>query len=200
MIRPLNRTYHGRSGAPVAERLDERIFTLTYFQDCMACTFCHDKCCSYGCDIDAENVVRLEAEGAALAAFAGSSADQWFRADAWKTDSDAVGGAYTRTAVVNGACIFLNRNGRGCLIHSYALAAGRDPRDLKPMTCSVFPVVVDHGLVRPSYELLEPDLICIGPGMTAYRSARNDLGYYFGGELVAELDGVEGNVLGLNGR
>lgn len=191
MIRPLSRSYRALGGAPLLERLDDRIFTLTYFQDCMACTFCHDKCCSYGCDIDAENVARLKAEGHGLETYVGSTADHWFRADAWQTDSDAVGGAYTRTSVANGACVFLNRRGRGCMIHSYALANGRDPRELKPMTCSVFPVVVDHGLLRPSYELLEPDLICIGPGMTAYRSARADLTHYFGADLVAELDNAE---------
>lgn len=196
MIRPFSRTYLGRDGAPIVERWDERIFTLSYFHDCMGCTFCHDTCCSYGCDIDRENVARLENEGAALAAFVGSPAQTWFRADAWRNDNDAVGGAYTRTAVTNGACVFLNRKGRGCLIHSYALSSGRDPRILKPMVCSMFPVVVDHGLLRPSYELLEPDLICFGQGKTAYRSARDDIAHYFGMSMVAELDGAEAEALG----
>lgn len=191
MPRQLSRTYHGREGAPFAAELDERIFTLTYFQDCMACTFCHDRCCSYGCDIDVLNIERLKAEGPALETYVGSKSSEWFAEDRIIADFDAVGGGYSRTRVRDGACVFLDRKGRGCRIHAYALQRGREVRELKPMTCTVFPVTVDHGLVRPSYELIAPDLICAGPGMTAYRAARDDLGYYFGVALVAELDAPE---------
>ena len=195
MPRPLSRTYLGRGGAPFAALLDERIFTLTYFQDCMACTFCHDRCCSYGCDVDVLNIERLKAEGLALETIIGSTSDEWFQEDLITADIDAVGGGYTRTRVKDGACVFLDRQGRGCRIHSYALKRGREVRELKPMTCTVFPVTVDHGLVRPSYELIAPDLICAGPGMTAYRAARDDLGYYFGDALLLELDAIECEVM-----
>jgi hypothetical protein len=60
------------------------------------------------------------------------------------------------------------------------------------MSCSVFPLMVDHGLVQPM--LLEHDLVCAGPGMTAYRAARDDLAWYFGEDFVTEIDGIEEEV------
>lgn len=196
MIREFSRDYVSRGDAPVARRFDDTIFTATYYQDCMGCTFCHDVCCSFGADIDVDNIGRLLAEGTALEQFVGSKAAEWFRTDCQQVDADSAGGAYTRTEVKDGRCVFLNRNGRGCLIHSYALQRGSEVRELKPMVCSVFPVTVDHGTLRPSVELRQRDLICVGPGMTAYRAARADLEWYFGADFVGELDGFERQVVG----
>ncbi len=72
MIREFSRAYVSRGDAPVARRFDDTIFTATYYQDCMGCTFCHDVCCSFGADIDVDNIGRLLAEGTALEQFVGS--------------------------------------------------------------------------------------------------------------------------------
>jgi hypothetical protein len=42
----------------------------------------------------------------------------------------------------NEECIFLQPGGRGCYLHGHALATGRDPLELKPYICSLYPVVV----------------------------------------------------------
>jgi Fe-S-cluster containining protein len=188
----LSRTYRARGGAPSAARVDERVFTFGYYQDCMGCKFCQDWCCSWGCDVDLGSVSRLETEGDALERHVGSPSRDWFLQECPTAESDAVGGGYLRTAVRDGACVFLNRRGRGCLIHGYALAHGLAVREFKPMCCSLFPLTVDQGLVRPM--LLEHDLVCTGPGMTAYRAARDDLAWYFGEDFVTELDGIEEQV------
>ena len=191
MQKRLSRAYPSRFGAPVVETVDARIFTLTYYQDCMACTFCRDWCCSWGADIDIANAARLEAEGAALVAFTGVAADDWLLPEPPLPDAESPGGAYTRTAARDGACVFLDRKGRGCRIHAYALEMRREPRDLKPMVCTLFPVVIGQGLMRPASELIEGALVCAGPGGTAYAAARDGIGHYFGPELVRELDALE---------
>jgi hypothetical protein len=48
------------------------------------------------------------------------------------------------------------------------------------------------GALLCSDELHDASLICAGEGPTAYAMARSELEFYFGGELVAELDALAG--------
>lgn len=52
------------------------------------------------------------------------------------------------TAVVNGACVFLNRpgfaEGAGCAIHLAAVAAELEPLEWKPEVCWQLPIRVEH--------------------------------------------------------
>jgi Fe-S-cluster containining protein len=156
---------------------------------CMKCDFCHDSCCGYGCDVDVTNVARLEADAEALEAFVGVRRTDWFKGT-FHGDREYPGGRYTRTRVVDGSCVFLNRQGRGCLIHSYCLEKGLDFHTLKPLVCSLFPLSFSDGLLFPSAEILDNTLQCIDLGPTLYEGARNDVGYYFGPELLTELDAL----------
>ncbi len=57
----------------------------------------------------------------------------------------------TRTRVVEGACVFLNRpgfaGGGGCALHIAAVAAGDSPTEWKPSVCWQLPLRVDWALV-----------------------------------------------------
>jgi hypothetical protein len=86
------------------------------------------------------------------------------------------------------ACVFLDPVGRGCRIHRFALERGIDVHDIKPMICLMFPVLFEHGELRPAIEFEDHDIVCEGPGESLYESSRHELLYYFGPELVAELD------------
>jgi Fe-S-cluster containining protein len=187
MITALSRPYASRDGVPVVTHVDTDIFVRTYFMHCMQCDFCHDSCCGHGADIDANNVCRLEAHAGALEGYVGVGRDAWFR-PTYNEDVEYPGSRYTRTRVVNGSCVFLNRQGRGCLIHRYCMEQGLDFHDLKPLVCSLFPLSFDEGLLFPSAEILDNSLECLDAGPTLYRGARGDVHYYFGPELVAELD------------
>ena len=109
----------------------------------------------------------------------------------YRLDADYPGGRYTRTRVVDGSCVFLNRTGRGCLLHRFALERGIQIQTIKPMACNMFPVHCENGVLIPPLEIEDRTLVCHGPGPTLYRSARNDLAYYFGPDLIAELDALE---------
>ncbi|QQG36792.1 MAG: hypothetical protein HYS17_03205 [Micavibrio aeruginosavorus] len=187
MIIPLDKPYPSILGAPVIDRVDSAIFSRRYFAHCMACGFCGDSCCQYGVDIDIENVGRIMDVADRLEPFAGSRRDQWFE-NGYEDDPYFPGGKVTRTQVKNGACVFLNRKGRGCLLHSFALQEGINPNDLKPLVSAIFPVTFDAGCLCPSDEILDNELICRDLGSCLYEGARADLGYYFGTEFVAVLD------------
>ena len=205
---PLSRPYTCRFGAPVLDRVDPRIFTLTYFGVCMDCTFCKDACCQYGADTEMPRVAALERYQTELEAYLGVPRSGWFREDPEDfgvlPEAEYPGGAYTRTQVVDlpegrsphteWACVFLDPTpgARGCRIHRFALERGIDVHDIKPMVCLLFPASFKEGELIPAYEFeLEDELVCQGPGPTIYRSSRADIEWYFGPDLVAELDEME---------
>jgi hypothetical protein len=194
VIRALSRSYACRWGVPVIDRVDTAIFVRTYFVRCMQCNYCHDSCCAYGADVDAENVARIEARADDIARFAGIPAAHFWTGD-WTRDAEAPGGKTTRTAVADGACVFRSRRGRGCALHSYAVDRGIDYHLLKPMVSSLFPITWDHGLLHPSTEIRDGTLQCIDDGPSLYTGVRGEIDWYFGGRLVAELDAIQGAVL-----
>lgn len=189
-IVPLSRSYSVRGGAPHVDRVDTDIFRLQYFAACMDCSFCHDVCCQFGVDVDEANVERLLAIADRLEPVVGYPRSQWFT-DAPKGDPDFPSGAYRRTRVVDGACVFRARTARGCLIHSFAIAEGVDFHDIKPLVSALFPLTFDGGLLKGSTEAVDRSLACSGPGPTLYRGARGDAAHYFGPALIAELDAIE---------
>src|SRR5262245_6696393 len=190
MIVNLARPHTGRSGLPVVDRVDTRIFHETFFSACMECSFCFDSCCQYGATVEAPTVEAIRQRADDLEAYIGVPRERWFE-ETFLADADYPGGRYTRTRVVDGSCVFLNRTGRGCLLHRFALEKGVPVPAIKPMACNMFPVLWEDGVLIPPLEVQDRTLVCHGQGPTLYRSARNDLLHYFGPELVAELDALE---------
>jgi hypothetical protein len=190
MIKELRRAYPSRYGTPTITHVSTAIFTKTYFAHCMACNFCHDSCCSYGVDVGADEIVRLESYGDALGRYIGIPRTEWFTRE-HSPDAEFPGGSCARTQVVDGACVFLNRSGRGCWIHSFCLEQGLDFHELKPMVSCLFPITFDNGLLLPSDDVEDNSLICLSSGVNLYRGVRNDLSYYFGEAFVSELDELE---------
>ncbi len=186
---PLSRDYPCRGSGPVLRAVDRSIFILRYFQPCMGCGFCRDSCCTWGVDIDLGNVSRLKALPQDFKALVSVPETEWFTHDVVQ-DVEFPGGAHVRTAIVDGACVFRNRAGRGCLIHSYALGNGLDYHDIKPLVSTLFPVTFERGVLAPAGDLADGSLICAGAGLTLYQGAREELRYYFGDPLIAELDAL----------
>ena len=153
----------------------------------MGCSFCADACCTHGVDVSVVERDRILARADELAPLVRAPRDRWF-VDAVTDDEDFPGGSATRTAVVDGACVFLRRDQRGCIIHGALLAAGEDYHALKPMVSTLFPVTFGGGALLCSEELHDGSLVCAGDGPSAYEMARSELAFYFGPEFVAELD------------
>lgn len=186
----LSTAYPCRYGAPVVAAVDPGIFTRRYFTHCLECTFCHDACCVYGVDYDWRVRENLEAHAGALETFTGIPKHRWF-AESGTADATMPGGGSIRTATEAGACVFLNREARGCRIHAYALAAGVDYHDLKSIVDCLFPLTWEGQELVLSEEVLDSSLICLDTGPTVYRGVREELRFYFGDRLVVELDGIE---------
>jgi hypothetical protein len=99
-------------------------------------------CCSLGAELDGMD------EALTLAANADALSPDLFQFHA----EAAAGGVFRdeardATRVVDGACIFLNRQGfaggAGCALHLAAVWAGESPIDWKPSVCWQLPIKVD---------------------------------------------------------
>ena len=180
---------HPIRGVSEIQQVDSDIFTLRYFQDCMRCDFCHDSCCRWGADVAVPERDRILAQADDLKARVPHPLEQWFTTEV-AYDPEYEGGAYVRTRAVDGRCVFLDRQGRGCLLHAHALATHQDYHPIKPMVCWLFPVIFDRGVLRPNFDVRD-GLVCIDRGPTLYRSSRGELERRFGQRLISELDGIE---------
>lgn len=185
----LARSYRARGGAPVIRRVDPAIFGARYHARCLACTFCRDACCDHGVDVDIATVGRILAQARTIESKVGLPSREWFDGTIVE-DVDAPGGAMLRTRVEGGGCVFRSRAGRGCLLHAYALETDQDYHEFKPMVSALFPLTFCEGLLCLSDELVDGTLVCAGEGPTAYEAVRDELLYYFGPDMVAELDGL----------
>ncbi|HEV7960286.1 MAG TPA: hypothetical protein VGP01_04600 [Rhizomicrobium sp.] len=186
----LTRAYACVMGGPVLTTVNPAIFSLRYFTHCLDCGFCGDACCDHGVDVDLGNAARLKALPADFHDLIGAPDSEWF-ADGVTLDPEFPGGAYRRTAVRGGTCIFRNPAGRGCAIHAYCLTHKLDYHQFKPMVSVLFPVTFEQGVLTASGEAADGSLICAGQGPSLYDGARNEIAYCFGPELVAELDGLK---------
>ncbi|HXQ30220.1 MAG TPA: hypothetical protein VN848_13240 [Gemmatimonadales bacterium] len=186
----LPRPFVSRYGVPVLTSVESVIFQRRYFTDCMACSFCHDWCCSHGVDVDLAHLRVIKAHAPALAAYTGIPRRQWFRRTITR-DNEMPGGGSVRTRVTNGACVFLDRAGRGCRIHAFCLERGLDYHELKPIVDCLFPLTFADGTLTTAPEVDDNSLVCLDTGPTLYRGLRGELEYYFGTDLVHTLDGIE---------
>lgn len=176
-----------RDGAPVVREVDSAIFHRRYFGHCFGCTWCNDSCCDHGVDLAVVERDRILARAGELEPLLGVPRERWF-IETISSDEDFPGGLATRTAVVNGTCVFRIAGARGCALHAFALERNEDYHAIKPMVSSLFPVTFGGGAIVCSEELVDETLVCGGAGPTAYGMARAELRHYFGESLVAELD------------
>ncbi len=189
----LKNSYPSIHKLPVIHGVDTDIFEITYYMKCMECNFCKDQCCEWGADIDMQNVARLMKHKDELEQFTGIKSERWFDESEKGTDYEYPGNEYMRTMFdeEKDACIFLNTQSRGCMIHSFALSKGIDYHEIKPTFCSLFPVTYMDGVLMTPEEIDEGLTACLGEGPTLYQGSRDELLYYFGEGLVAELDALQ---------
>jgi Fe-S-cluster containining protein len=176
------------SSSPVLHHVDSEIFTLRYFARCMGCSFCHDSCCQYGCDVNIGERDAILKAADALAPYISYPPSRWFGSTVHE-DAEYPTGKYVRANSIDGACVFLNRSSRGCGIHRYALENKVDYHHIKPMVCWLFPVCWDKGVMRPNTDVKD-DLACFGNGPTLFEASRDEIAHVFGKALVDELDAL----------
>ena len=191
-ILPLSREYV--SGNLAISFVQRDIFLKTYFARCLECNFCHDWCCSFGADIDIQNVEKIQQRKGEILPFIRASEVEWFEGE-YSYYEEYAGNRYTRINPQGPRCVFISKDQRGCGLHRYALSQQMDYHEIKPLVCVLFPLSFGEGILYLAPELEDSSLICADSGYSAYRSLRSELEYYFGQEIVEELDDLEKQVL-----
>ncbi len=186
-VLPLGRGYPVRDGAPIVRAIDLSVFALRWAGACMRCGFCADACCAWGVDVDLRVLAAIERDAPAIEALCGNSRESWFNEPAI-VDPEYPGGGYRRAAVRHGRCVFHLRRGRGCAIHARAIAEGRDYHDVKPFYSTIFPLSIHEGVLGPASELREGWLICGGHGPTAWEAGREEIRWWYGEAVVADIE------------
>jgi len=186
----LTRYFVGALGGMVIRRVDSRIFTFKYPSQCLKCSTCNDVCCSYGADIDVENISRLARYQSQLEEYLQIPYTDWFQGPII-SDHEYPGGGYRRTNVQDGHCIFRNKNSRGCSIHSFCLQYSIDVHMLKPIISCLFPITWDKQTLLPVTEILDNKLHCQNSGVSLYTGIRTDLLFYYGSEFINVLDEMQ---------
>lgn len=189
---PLSREYV--SGNMAISFLHRDIFLKIYFARCLECTFCHDWCCSFGADIDIQNVEKIRQHREEILPFVRPPEGEWFDSK-YTYYEEYAGNQYTRINTQGPRCVFISKDQRGCGLHRYAIRKGMDYHEIKPLVCILFPLSFEEGILSTAAELDENSLVCSGAGDSAYRAMRSELEYYFGRGFVEELDGIEREVL-----
>jgi Fe-S-cluster containining protein len=197
---------------PRFREVDPTLFTLRFAPDCMThrCAVVADEakaplprplprldaCCQYGCDVDLAEREAIRAREAGIRALLrpAAAATPWFD-DEIEEDADYPSGKVVRTTVLDGGCVFLSHDARGCAIHRAALEQGWDFRGVKPAICRLFPVSYERDAIVLADEYDEYSC-AFADGPSLYRLTRDTLGDIFGADLVTALDAVEAQVLG----
>lgn len=170
------------------------IFLKSYFARYLECTFCQDWCCSFGADIDIQNVERINRRRDEILPFVRPPEGEWFDPE-FTYYEEYAGNQYTRIQVQGPRCVFISKDQRGCGLHRYAIHRGIDYHEIKPLICILFPLSFEEGVLSVAAELDDHSLVCEGVGESVYRSLRNELEYYLGSEFVDEVDRIEQEVL-----
>ncbi|MBA2538906.1 MAG: hypothetical protein H0V17_04660 [Deltaproteobacteria bacterium] len=179
------------------------IFTRKLAPDCMAhrCTMVDehreklDACCQYGCDVDLGERAAILAKRDDIRALLRPEARdaEWFGTEE-EVDPDYPSGKCVRTQTLDGGCLFLAHDKRGCAIHRASLERGWDFRGIKPAICRLFPLTYDREWIEIAEEYAEYSCAHV-EGPSLYRLTRDIFAELFGEELVIALDHVERQVL-----
>jgi Fe-S-cluster containining protein len=179
------------------------VFTRRLVSDCMThrCTMIDihqeklDACCQYGCDVDLGERAQILARTGEIRALLRDDAKhaRWFD-DIEEADPDYPSGRVVRTEVLDGGCIFLAHDRRGCAIHRAALDGGWSLHGVKPAICRLFPLSYESDTIVIADEYAEYSCAHV-EGPTLYRITRDALADVFGEALVVAMDAAEAQAL-----
>lgn len=170
------------------------IFLKNYFARCLDCSFCHDWCCSFGADVDILNVHRIRKHEEQIKSLIRPTESDWFDGE-YEYFEEYAGRQYTRIKTQGPRCVFISKDQRGCGLHRFAISQQTDYHEIKPLVCILFPLSFGEGVLTIAPELDDNSLVCAGPGASVYRSLRDEVKYFFGHDLIEELDQMEKKVL-----
>jgi len=123
---------------------------------------CDATCCALGVLVDVQQHAQILAHADIVRGVMDPEQDHdpghWF-AEELLADVDCPSGHGMSTRVEGNRCVFLNRAGR-CVLQMATSALGRGGIDLKPFFCTLFPIIIDRGVLMLDPSVRGPATCC----------------------------------------
>ena len=189
MLVLLDKKYYHLYNEMAISQIDTRIFTIKYNGFCMSCNLCTDNCCKYGTKVDNISFKNIMKNAKLLESVMKIPQKDWF-ANEFIADEHYPGSKYVRTNLNEQSCVFFNKKKENCYIHELCFNLQIDYHELKPVVCCLFPLEFSHETLKPAIEFEDDDVRCIGGTLSLYDGVKDEVAYYFGTELVEELNSL----------
>jgi Fe-S-cluster containining protein len=167
-------------------KIDPQIFTFSF-----SCS-CSGECCHYGVYTDLkEHELIMSLKNKLIPLFDETQVTdtkKWFEAP--EKDIDFESGVAVGTEIINGKCIFLDKNGL-CTLQKLANLEGGYKWKYKPLYCILFPLTIYENTLTIDDEHIERLTSCNhnpSAAKTIYDSCREELKHFFGEEGFMELE------------
>jgi len=166
--------------------IDPKIFTYKFVCNCPG------ECCYYGVFTDYKEyqtilsikdkiIVNMDETQS-------TDVSKWFEPE--EEDEDFESGIAVGTEVINGKCIFLDKNGL-CTLQKLAIQEGEYKWKYKPLYCILFPLTTYEGALTIDDEHIDRLPSCnvdANTKLTMFEACEEELRYFFGEEGFAELE------------
>jgi len=166
-------------------KIDPQLFTYKF-----GCQ-CNGECCYYGVYTDKaehEKILSLKDKLIPLMDETQSKdITTWFEEP--QEDDDFDSGIAVGTEVINGKCVFLDKNGL-CVIQSLAINEGKHPWDYKPLYCYLFPITIYEKTLTLDDDHINRLKVCNranGEGTLIIDFCKDELTRFLGEEGYAKL-------------
>jgi len=166
--------------------IDPAIFTYKFVCNCPG------ECCHYGVYIDYkeyETIISIKDKVINLMDETQSKdLTEWFEPP--EKDKDFESGIAVGTEVINGKCVFLDKEGL-CTLQKLAEREGEYKWKYKPLYCVLFPLTTYEGIFTLDTDHIDRLRYCnISPNaqLTIFEVCKEELRHFFGEEGFAELE------------
>ncbi|WP_431843816.1 hypothetical protein [Calidifontibacter indicus] len=147
-----------------------------------------DGCCTLGAHFsDKDDLKNIKQVAKTLGPDEWQYYDEGHSKKGWTEKEDGA----TKTRVVDGACIFLNRPGfpagAGCALHQHAMAEGIEPHTIKPDVCWQLPIRRDFRTVTMNDESSFTEVTITEYDRRGWGPGGHDLDWYCSGNPEAHV-------------
>jgi Fe-S-cluster containining protein len=165
--------------------IDPKIFTYKFTCNCPG------ECCYFGVFTDYKeytNILSIKDKIiASMDETQTKDVSKWFEPE--EKDEDFESGIAVGTEVINGKCVFLDKNGL-CTLQKIAMDEAEYKWKYKPLYCILFPLTTFEGALTIDDEHIDRLPFCnidSNPSLTMFEACREELRHFFGDEGFEEL-------------
>lgn len=173
-------------------KIDPKIFSFKFNCECRG------ECCHYGVYTDFNEYKKILSIKDELIQLMDSSQtkdfDKWFEEP--EKDDDFESGIAVGTQIINGKCVFLDKDGL-CVLQKYANEININKWEFKPKYCILFPLTIYENTLTIDDEHIERLKTCNKhfSNISIFEYCKEELKYFFGVDGFNELLKIQKKII-----